>query len=134
MAWTATVIASTKDKGILTATVQYTDGTTTFTDPPFRFGASQYPQALKGHVTDRLRHLTLADSTTVELGPITPNPEPSAPVPAVELWLTQFRKLEIAWMLIEAGVFQASQPQFQALVLKLRNNMTQEIWDALGAE
>lgn len=134
MAWTASVIGFQRDKDLFRIVVEYTDQTTTFQDPPFPCPAAMYPQALTAHVTARVKRLTQADSTTIVIGPVTLDPDPT-PIPApVELWMQQFRKLEIVYLLVQAGVIQANNQRFAALSNKLRDNMTQQIWDALGVE
>jgi len=119
MAWTATVINKEFVNGFYSITVQYTDGTNVVNETY----KAQVPKLtwLQGQVGSRISQLEVAGRFDISLGTIT-LPVPIASDPNISLFGQRIKILEVAKLLIDMGVIQATNPKVVALANWIKNN------------
>lgn len=118
MAWTASVTSKDFLNGFYVVNVRYTDGTRNIEETY----KAQVPRAtwIPDQVRSRLSQLETASAFDIALGPVTPSVVTTDP--NMGLFGQRVKMLEVAKILIDLGVIQASNAKVVALATWIRNN------------
>lgn len=119
MAWSASVINKEFVGGFYSVTIQYIDGTKVINETY----KSQVPGLtwIPDQVRSRISQLSIAGEFDISIGPITPTTPPVSD-PNISLFGQRVKILEVAKLLIDMGVIQATNPKVVALANWIRNN------------
>jgi len=121
MAWTATLVSKTTDNsGVVTAVIDFTDGTNTVRKE-FRNAApsSNWLPHIARAVIDQL---TSGFGFNPVPGPITPETPDTPRDPNFQLYKDRLAALTAAKVLIDLGELQKTNAKVQALITWLKNN------------
>ncbi len=126
MAWSASVIDVDKASGFINVTVEYTDGTESFSEV-YR-SSRPAPNWIQHTVFYRIEELNIRDSTTINTGDVTP----IDPTPDIDETLFKHRVeiLLLVQVMIEMGIVPANHAKVVALKSWIQNNAV-EYFDSL---
>jgi hypothetical protein len=118
MAWTAAVTSKSFVNGFYVVNVRYTDGMRNI-DETYR---AQVPKAtwIPDQVRSRLAQIETASAFDITIGPVIPST--STFDPNLGLFGQRVKMLEVAKILIDLGVIQASNAKVVALATWIRSN------------
>jgi len=119
MAWTAAVISKDFVNGFYVVNVRYTDGTRNI-DETYK---AQVPKAtwIPDQVRSKISQLEVASGFDITVGPVTPS-DPIVTDTDRNLFGQRIKMLEVAKILIDLGIIQATNPKVVALGTWIKNN------------
>jgi hypothetical protein len=128
MGWTATKTIVSKDQDMVSVTVQYTNGVTSFSETYKAsgiVGASWIPDI----VANKILNLNAANNLTIITGPVTPTPVIIPDETFLQFQL-DLRRLDIILKLIQAKALDATDTKVVAFVNRIKNALP-TYWDKI---